>query len=267
MGTEAIAPGKKKRTGLRPGLRVGLPAPEQQGSYREVFRFRRSWPAIIILLVLDIVFLIPAVTTAGTSIEMWQQPEDLFDLVGALFTTFWLMGWSLVPLLMTAILLVLLFGREVVSASRDGVEVFLGLPFIGLAARYQVSHMRNLRLEHPAPKSGTSWRGSHLVFDYGANTGEIGSSLNELDLSAIRGRIEAATDSLNSARFSLSAAGPAYSWGYFSSGTSAVLWPGISCLSIPCWSRGLGRAVRPVGICTRWRRCSPVCGRHWWSCS
>ena len=193
MGTEAAAAGKKKRTGLRPGLRVGLPAPEQQGSYREVFRFRRSWPAIIILLVLDIVFLIPAVTTAGKSIEMWQQPEDLFDLVGALFTTFWLMGWSLAPLLMTAILLVLLFGREVVSASRDGVEVFLGLPFIGLAARYQVSHMRNLRLEHPAPKSGTSWRGSHLVFDYGANTGEIGSSLNELDLAAIRGRIEAAT--------------------------------------------------------------------------
>jgi hypothetical protein len=193
VGTEAAAAGKKKRTGLRPGLRVGLPAPEQQGSYREVFRFRRSWPAIIILLVLDIVFLIPAVTTAGKSIEMWQQPEDLFDLVGALFTTFWLMGWSLAPLLMTAILLVLLFGREVSSASRDGVEVFLGLPFIGLAARYQVSHMRNLRLEHPAPKSGTSWRGSHLVFDYGANTGEIGSSLNELDLAAIRGRIEAAT--------------------------------------------------------------------------
>jgi hypothetical protein len=115
------------------------------------------------------------------------------SLVAALFTTFWLLGWSLAPLAMTALLAVMLFGCEVVKARPGVVEVFIGLPFAGLSMAYDASRMRNLRLAHPPPKSGKSWRGSHVAFDYGANSGEFGSDISELDVARIRGRLEMAT--------------------------------------------------------------------------
>ena len=181
------------RKGLRPRLRLAWGMPDRGERYREVFPFRKSWIAIAVLLVFDVIFLIPAVTTFREAVELWSRPDDLFNIVAALFISFWLLGWSLAPLVMTALLAVLLFGREIVSARPGALDVFLGLPFIGLAMRYQAPHMRNLRLESPAAKSGKSWRGPHAVFDYGANTGEFGSDLTELDLAAIRGRIEMGT--------------------------------------------------------------------------
>ena len=183
----------KNRTGLRPGFRLAWGMPDQGERYREVFPFRRSWIAIAVLLVFDVIFLIPTVTTFREAVGLWSKPDDLFNLVAALFITFWLLGWSLAPLLMTALLMILLFGREIVTARPGTVEVFMGLPFLGLAMGYEAAAIRNLRLEHPPVKSGKSWRGPHAVFDYGANTGEFGSDLDEMDLAAIQGRIETGT--------------------------------------------------------------------------
>lgn len=183
----------KNRTGLRPGFRLAWGMPDQGERYREVFPFRRSWIAIAVLLVFDVIFLIPTVTTFREAVSLWSKPDDLFNLVAALFITFWLLGWSIAPLLMTALLMILLFGREIVSARPGMLEVFVGLPFIGLAMSYQAAAMRNLRLERPPAKSGKSWRGPHAVFDYGANTGEFGSDLGDMDLAAIKSRIEMST--------------------------------------------------------------------------
>ncbi len=181
------------RKGLRPHLALAWGRPDEGERYSEVFAFRRSWVAIAAVAVFDVIFLIPAVTTFTEAVELWSRPDDLFNLVGAMFITFWLLGWSLAPLLLTVLLAMLLFGREVVTARPGEFEVFVGLPFVGLAVCYEAARMRNLRLERPPAKSGKSWRGPHAVFDYGANTGEFGSDLGEMDVAAIRGRIEMAT--------------------------------------------------------------------------
>ncbi len=181
------------RRGVRPRIRVGLPRPARAGRFREVFPLRRSWAAIAALLVFDVVFLIPAALTFSETVELWRRPDDLFNLVAALFTTFWLLGWSLAPLAMTTLLAVMLFGREVVTARPGTVEVALGLPLLELALEYDAARMRNLRLEHPPPRSGKSWRGPHIAFDYGANSGAFGSDLGPLEAERIRGRLETAT--------------------------------------------------------------------------
>ena len=65
---------------------------------------------------MDLIFIIPLVTTIQEAAEQWSKFDSLIDLVGALFLSAWLLGWSIGPLLMTGILVLLLFGREVLTA-------------------------------------------------------------------------------------------------------------------------------------------------------
>jgi hypothetical protein len=181
------------RKGLKPRIRPALDRPGDGSDYRRVLRFRRSWLAIGILAAFDVVFLIPAITTFQQAAAEWAKFNDLFDLVAALFMTAWLLGWSTAPLLMTAILVLLLFGREVIKVRNGRVVIFLGIPGFGVEAEYVVSSMRNLRYEHPPKKSGKSWRGPHLAFDYGANTMAVGSQLSGDDLIDIKNRIQTAS--------------------------------------------------------------------------
>ena len=181
------------RKGLRPGFKFGIDLPGNETSFRRLLPFRRSWVAIGILAVMDIVFSIPAVMTFQQAVSEWGRFDSLFDLVAALFLSAWLLGWVIAPLIMTGILVLLLFGREVLKASPGTVEIFIGIPIFGVTVRYDVSKMRNLRFERPLKRSGTSWRGPHLVFDYGANTVGVGSAINGDDLSVIRSQLKTAT--------------------------------------------------------------------------
>ena len=178
------------RKGLRPKFRFGLDVTDKNTNYRRVLPFNRSWLAIGILAVFDIIFTIPAVLTLQNAIAQWGSFDDLFDLVIALFQTGWLLAWMTAPLIMTAVLAVMLFGREAVNVSLGEFELFFGLPGIGVLVQYDVTRMRNLRIEHPQNKSGKSWRGPHLCFDYGANTGEFGSNLSEQDAAELIAAIE-----------------------------------------------------------------------------
>jgi len=76
----------------------------------------------------------------------------------ALFLSARLLGWSMAPLILTLILAATLFGIETLKVRRGVVGIYIGLPGLALGAEYDVSKMRNLRIEHPAPRSGTSWR-------------------------------------------------------------------------------------------------------------
>jgi len=163
--------------------------PDGQDGFRRVWRFRRSWIAIAVLVVLDVIFLVPAILTFGQASTEWGQLNSLFDLVAALFLSAWLLGWSTAPLLMTGILVLMFFGREVLTVRPGTVELSIGLPFAGLVAIYDVSKMRNLRLDNPPNKSGSSWRGKHAVFDYGANAVAFGSDINGEELAELRNAI------------------------------------------------------------------------------
>jgi hypothetical protein len=181
------------RKGLRPGFKIGMDLPGQDDGFRRVLPFRRSWIAIAILVVMDAVFLFPAVTAFQQAAEEWGRLDNLFDLVTALFLSAWLLGWSIAPVVMTGILVLLLFGREIIKARSGVVEIFIGIPLVGIAAFYDPKKMRNLRVEQPAKKSGKSWRGSHLAFDYGANTVAVGSAIQSDELNVLESSIEMAS--------------------------------------------------------------------------
>ena len=167
----------------RPGDGEGL---------RRVLPFRRSWIAIGVLAAFDLVFLLPAIMTFRQAAGEWSRFDSLFDLVGAVFLSSWLLGWSIGPLLMTAVLLMMLFGREVLRVRAGSVELFIGLPLVGLGATYEATKMRNLRFERPEKKSGHSWRAGHMVFDYGANMVQFGSDLDGAEAIELTHAIEAA---------------------------------------------------------------------------
>jgi hypothetical protein len=181
------------RKGMRPKFRFGLDLTDRNTTYRRVLPFKRSWLAIGILAVFDIIFTIPAISTLQDAIAQWGSFDDLFDLVIALFQTGWLLAWITAPIIMTVILAVMLLGRESINVSRGKLEQFFGLPGIGIMAHYDVSRMRNLRMEYPQKKSGKSWRGPHLAFDYGANRGAFGSGFTEQEGAEIIAAIEAAS--------------------------------------------------------------------------
>jgi hypothetical protein len=185
--------GRGKRTGIRPGIALHWRGRGEDYPYRETFTLPRHWGAIFVVALLDLIFLVPALLTFREASDLWQQADSLFNLVIALFLTFWLMGWSLAPLLLTAILLMLLFGREALGAKPGELAIDLGLPVVGLRLRYRAQSIRNLRIEIPAERNGRSWRGSHAVFDYGANEGAFGINLPAESLAAIQERIETYT--------------------------------------------------------------------------
>ena len=181
------------RKGIRPRLIFGFDTTGERQSFRRVMPFRRSWIAIAVVAALDAAFIIPAVITFGQAMSEWSRFDSLFDLVAALFLSAWLLGWVIAPLVLTGILLLMLSGRETLKAGPGTVEIFLGISFVGVTAHYDVSKMRNLRFEQPPKKSGKAWRGSHLVFDYGANTIAFGSNMRGDEVAELRSRLEFAT--------------------------------------------------------------------------
>ena len=181
------------RKGLKPGFRLVIRPRSETGGYQKTWGFRRSWIAIGIVAVMDVIFLVPAITTFSQASSEWSSLDSLFELVAALFLSAWLLGWSIAPLALTGILVLMLFGRETLTVYPGKVEVVLGLPLLGLAAVYEVSRMRNLRLETPKKKSGKSWRGPHFVFDYGANQGSFGSDVQPGELTDVKNGIHMAS--------------------------------------------------------------------------
>lgn len=181
------------RKGLKPRLKFGLDTPGEGETFRRVLPFRRSWVAIALLAAFDAAFIVPAVITFRQAISEWSNFDSLFDLVAAIFLSAWIIGWMIAPLVLTAILLLLISGRETLKAGPGKVEIFLGIPFVGVTSRYDVSKMRNLRFEQPPKKSGKAWRGPHVAFDYGANTIAFGSNIRSDEVAELRSQLELAT--------------------------------------------------------------------------
>ncbi|MBT8072012.1 MAG: hypothetical protein KJO80_16390 [Gammaproteobacteria bacterium] len=181
----------KKRP--RPGFKVVFGFLRKDHGFRKTLPFKRSWVGIAVLAAMAAAFMFPAVTTFKQAMTEWGSLDSLFDLVAALFLSAWLLGWMIAPLIMTGILLLLLCGREVLQASPGRVEIFMGIPFVGISRRFDPARMRNLRLERPLRKSGTAWRGPHLLFDYDHETIALGSAIDGYEIGALRSQIEAAT--------------------------------------------------------------------------
>jgi len=184
------------RRGVKPRFRIGFDWPGGRHDYRRALPFRRSWLAILILGVLDALFLIPLIAVFNQAFSGWASYDSLFDLVMAIFLSAWMLGWAVAPIILTFILALVAFGREVIRARPGVVELFTGLPFIGLVTTYDVTKMRNLRLEPAQEKGGSSWRGAFMAFDYGANPVSFGSAVSREMQSDIESGLISASGSL-----------------------------------------------------------------------
>jgi hypothetical protein len=178
------------RKGLRPAFGIRSAWSRYEDEFSQTWPFRRSWIAILAVLAFAVVFLLPAIGAFRQAVAQWSSFDSLFDLVGAVFITAWLTGWSIAPIGLGLLTLLMMFGRETVRVRPGEFELFIGLPPLGLSATYKVGHMRNLRLEQPGPRSGRSWRGFHYVFDYGANSVGFGSDVEPSSRAAMQGAIE-----------------------------------------------------------------------------
>jgi hypothetical protein len=184
-----------KRPKNRPKLRFSTGFSSSQQTLREVLPFRRSWKAILFIAVFAIAFTVPAVLAFVQARDEWSQLDTLFDLVAALFLSLWLLGWSIAPLILNTLLIVLFFGREVLFARPGIVEVAIGMPGLMLMLEYDVTKMRNLRIEIPEKNSGKSWRGPHMAFDYEGRIESFGSDIDNMKASNLTSRLVLATGS------------------------------------------------------------------------
>jgi len=181
------------RKGLRPGIKFDIDRDDDAYELRRDLTFRQSWLLIMLLIVMDIIFILPAIFTFSEATAAWGQTESVFDLAVALFLSAWLLGWVTAPLIMTTILVLLVFGREVIKARPGDVEIFLGLPFAGISAHYDVTKMRNLRIEKSLKNPTRAWRGTHLAFDYGANQIDFGSDISADELITLEQQLQEVT--------------------------------------------------------------------------
>jgi Family of unknown function (DUF6498) len=184
-----------KRPKKRPRISFSTGLFPDQEALRDVMPFRRSWKAILFIAVFAIAFTVPAVLTFVQARAEWSQLDTLSDLVSALFLSAWLLGWSIAPLILNTLLIVLLFGREVLFARPGIFELAIGLPGLMLMVEYDVTKMRNLRVEIPEKNSGKSWRGPHMAFDYEGRIESFGSDIDNMKASDLTSRLVLATGS------------------------------------------------------------------------
>ena len=182
-----------KRVNKLPKIRFTTGLSLGREIFHEVMPFRRSWTAISIVAVLATVFLIPAVTTFNTVSAEWGQMDTLFDLTSTLFLSLWLLGWSVAPLFLAALLILLLTGREVVTARPGFVNLSIGIPGLMALVEYDVARMRNLQRELAEKNSGNSWRGPHMAFDYEGSHISFGSNIDSLQAADLSSRLAIAT--------------------------------------------------------------------------
>lgn len=130
----------------------------------------------MIVGILLVIFSVPLVSVA---LRPGPKGDSLFSLVFTLFHVFWGLGWSVGVGVLVLLFLVLLVGREVVVVRSDLMLIRLDLLGVGVGGEYEAWGISNLRSALPDAAKGSSWRGSHLAFDYYSIPVEFGSAVVE----------------------------------------------------------------------------------------
>jgi hypothetical protein len=153
--------------------------------------FKRSVLAILIVAAMAIAMTIPAISVFRSAAADWGRLDSLFDLVGALFSTGWLMGWSIGLLFLYSLLAVLFIGREKLILAPGNVQLRAGLPFMFFQVSLDPGRIEKLHHSQPKAKSSHAWRGPHLAFEYDGAPMEVGSDLSAEAAQQLAERIQA----------------------------------------------------------------------------
>jgi len=175
----------------RQGLGIGTGLFETARGQRIALPFRRARVAMLVIALMALVMTLPTVGAFSDAASSWGDLDGLFDLTSALFLTGWLLGWSTGLFILYALLALLCFGREMLVLRPGAVEIRFGLPFLFIRFRLDPGRISGMRHHVPEPRSGTSWRGPHLAFDYDGSHMEIGSDLGPAAAERLAGLIRA----------------------------------------------------------------------------
>jgi hypothetical protein len=177
-------------------FRIGFDLSSDDRPERVVLPFQRSPVVILVFCIMAIIMTIPAIHVFDQATTDWGRLESLFDLVGALFSTGWLLGWSVGLLIIFGLLAIVIAGRETLILQPGSLEIRVGIPFLFAGVTLDPGKTGNLRHAVPKSTSGHSWRGPHLAFEYDGRALQVGSALGEaeaMQLAARIGELPAAT--------------------------------------------------------------------------
>ncbi|HEY6096337.1 MAG TPA: DUF6498-containing protein [Gallionellaceae bacterium] len=106
----------------------------------------RTIPLVAGLIVAGMFAVFAAVWWSQFSRLHLSGSNGVFDLMGGLFSLFWLMGWSIGVLFLAALTLAFLFYREAAYLSGGRLVSVMTVGPLGLRAEYELARIRNLRV-------------------------------------------------------------------------------------------------------------------------
>jgi len=169
-----------KKWAVKPRLKLGhISTPEDAERYDS--SIKRPWVAIGIVAAMAVVMTVPAVTVFSQAASSWGRLDGLFDLVSALFTSFWLLGWSVGLIILWGMVLILLTAKEVVIFQAGMDDQYFSLPGVRIGATYAAEEISGPVLHSPDKQSGRKWRGDHVAFQYRGETHGLGLNVSQPD--------------------------------------------------------------------------------------
>lgn len=173
---------------LAPDFCFGLDLGRRSGDdlYRS-YPFKRHRPGILISGAMLLGFSFPLFSIFSS---LPAADGELFSLVFIAFSMLWALGWLMGVLLIAAVFLMLICGRETLRVREGRLILRIGIPGLSLGFSYPGTLIRNFRSASRNEHAGSTWRGEHLAFDFAGDriafASNIPATAAEADLSTLR---------------------------------------------------------------------------------
>ncbi|MCI5108185.1 MAG: DUF6498-containing protein [Pseudomonadales bacterium] len=173
---------------MAPGFCFGLDLGRRSGDdlYRS-YPFKRHPVGILISGAMLLGFSIPLFSIFSS---LPAADGELFSLVFIAFSVLWALGWSMGVLLIAAVFLILICGRETLRVREGRLILRIGIPGFSLGFSYPGTLIRNFRAASRDGHAGSTWRGEHLAFDFAGDriafASQIPATAAEEELATLR---------------------------------------------------------------------------------
>ena len=124
----------------------GPTSAESEVDYKLVSPFVRSLTMQLLVGAFLIPFVWVEVHMLQTTIQDWQGIESLSDIVGALFSSAWVLGWSLGVIPFCFVYLLMWFGQQTVLVHSGRVDTIVGLPWLAARLSIRASDVAEVKL-------------------------------------------------------------------------------------------------------------------------
>jgi len=177
----------------RLGVHLGPVKSEHNVDYKLVSPFVRSVIAMMVVFAIFAVFSSIGYSVLQDALASWERADKLSGLVSALFSTFWLVGWSIGIIVPFIILLTMMFGRQVVLIHSGRVDFIIGIPGIGFRISGPASEITAIELVEHDSKTTFPNKGKQIKISskLDKDMTPFGSEMTLLDVSEITQAINA----------------------------------------------------------------------------